>query len=154
MQVQSLSSERQFDMSNEHKLSPEEYRKILEGIELLDISMVEAKVNVNKDQTQPGELQINIKDDKEYKLQENGVVDIRQRYELDARKLKSKSRYLQIAATFLVRLRSKEEFTADFYDIYKEVSLPLNTWPFFREYLHSNTARMGIPPLTLPLLKR
>lgn len=154
MQVRFLSLERQFKMSNEQKMSPEEYRKILEGIELLDIALVEAKVMVNKDQTQPGELQINIKDSKEYKLQENKVIDIHQRYELDARKPKSKSRFLQVSATFLVRLRSKEEFTADFYDIYKEVSLPLNTWPFFREYLHSNTARMGIPPLTLPLLKR
>ncbi len=29
----------------------------------------------------------------------------------------------------------------------------LNIWPFWREFVHSSTSRMGLPPLTLPLFR-
>jgi len=50
-------------------------------------------------------------------------------------------------------LKSKEKFTDEFFDVYKEVSLKLNTWPYFREFVNNITSRMNIPPLTIPFFK-
>ncbi|HED37058.1 MAG TPA: hypothetical protein ENI76_02255 [Ignavibacteria bacterium] len=69
------------------------------------------------------------------------------------RKPSSKSRYIQIEVTFVVTLKSKFEFTEDFFEIYKEISLHLNTWPYLREFVNQATARMNVPSLTLPLYK-
>ncbi|MDI6766122.1 MAG: hypothetical protein QME52_04790 [Bacteroidota bacterium] len=141
-------------MTSKPKLSPEDYRKILGGVNLIEISLKESKTFVNKDIRSTTDLEIGIRDESHFEQEKEGVINILQRYELDARKPKSKSRYIQISLTFLVRMNCKEPFTEDFFSIYKEVSLQLNTWPFFREFVHSMTSRMNIPPMTLPLLKR
>lgn len=36
---------------------------------------------------------------------------------------------------------------------FKEANAIFNTWPFFREYLHSTVLRMGYPALSAPFLK-
>lgn len=37
--------------------------------------------------------------------------------------------------------------------IFERVSLPVNAWPFIRQFVHDMTQRMSWPPLMLPLLK-
>lgn len=135
------------------KISPEEYKKIIGGIDLVSISMKDSKSFLNIDLKAPSEISINIKDNTEFKIREEGEVLIFHKYFVDARKPESKSRYVQMEVTFLVRLVSKEAFTQEFFNIYKNVSLHLNTWPYFREFVNQITSRMGIPPLTLPLFK-
>jgi len=46
----------------------------------------------------------------------------------------------------------EEDLDAYFY-IFERVSLPVNAWPFIRQFVHDMTQRMGWPPLMLPLLK-
>ena len=36
---------------------------------------------------------------------------------------------------------------------FREGNAVFNVWPFFREYLHSQMQRMGLPPLTAPFLR-
>lgn len=54
---------------------------------------------------------------------------------------------------FAVVLISKEPMTKRMFQIYSENNLNLNTWPYARELVNNVTARMGIPPLTLPFFK-
>ena len=37
-------------------------------------------------------------------------------------------------------------------DAFAKLNGVFNCWPFWREYLQSSTVRMGLPPLTLPLI--
>ena len=47
-----------------------------------------------------------------------------------------------------------EEYERDAYlQIFEQVSLPINAWPFIRQFVHDMTQRMNWPPLMLPLLK-
>ena len=133
------------------KLSPEEYKKILQGIKLMGISLKESKAFINTDLKAPTELNIKIKDEASFKVKEENEVHVFQLYSLDARKPSSKSRYIQIEVNFIIKLSSKEIFTEDFFEIYKNISLHLNTWPYFREYVNQATARMNIQALTIPL---
>lgn len=135
------------------KITPEEYQKILKGLDLISISLKETKCYLNTDIKIPNELNIEINSEERFKIINEEQIQITQKYFLDARKRNSKSRFLQIDLTLLILLKSKENFTSEFFDVYKEVSLKLNTWPYFREFVNNMTMRMNIPPLTLPLFK-
>jgi len=143
-------------MSTENKkpiISPEEYKKILKGLDLISISLKESKAFINTDINPPIELSIQIKDEASYKIKDDRFVFIFQKYKIDARKPESKTRFIQIEVVFLVKVHSEDKFTDEFFDIYKNVSLHLNTWPYLREFVNQTTSRMNIPPLTLPFYK-
>ncbi len=57
-------------------------------------------------------------------------------------------------AELVVRYSSEKKITDDIFGLFKEVNLPVNTWPYFREYVHSCMGRLNLPPLVLPALKR
>jgi len=47
-----------------------------------------------------------------------------------------------------------DQYESDaFLHIFQQVSLPVNAWPFIRQFVHEMTQRMNWPPLMLPLLK-
>jgi hypothetical protein len=135
------------------KISPEEYKRVIQGLDLKNISMQDSKASLNTEIKVPTELNISIKDEAEFKVRNDGEVLIFHNYVVDARKPESKSKFIKLETTFLVKMTSKESFTQDFFDIYKNVSLHLNTWPYFREFVNQMTARMNVSPLTLPLFK-
>lgn len=135
------------------RISPEDYKKILQGLDLISISLKESKTFLNIDITPPTELNIQIKDEANYKAKEEGIVFVFQKYKIDARKPQSKTRFFQLEVTFLVKVFSKENFTEEFFDVYKNISLHLNTWPYLREFVNQTTSRMNVPPLTLPFYK-
>lgn len=133
------------------KISPEDYRKILKGLELKDILLCSLKADLKHELLSEG-MKISIKDNAEFETNDDEFI-IRNKYTLSA-KNKNNKIALKIECTFIVVFDSREEITDDFFEVYKDTSLPLNVWPFFREFVNSTTARMNIPPLTLPLLKR
>ncbi|MFZ1520160.1 MAG: hypothetical protein WAU11_15390 [Ignavibacteriaceae bacterium] len=140
-------------MSEQNKLSPEDYKKILTGIDLINISLKESKSFINTDVKNPIDIKIDINTESSFELKENNIVNITQHYKFDARKQNSKSRYVQIEVKFLVVLLSKETFSQEFFDIYKEISLRLNTWSYLREFINNMTSRMNVPSFTIPLFK-
>ena len=40
--------------------------------------------------------------------------------------------------------------TKEFFDVFKELSLPTIVWPYFREYIQNMVSRTGLPPFVLP----
>lgn len=58
-----------------------------------------------------------------------------------------------IEVTFGVEFVSKEEMTEEFFAIFADVNLPVNTWPFLRAFLFTTVGRMGWAPITLPAFK-
>ena len=133
------------------KISPDEYRRILDGIELKNILISNIKADLKHELLTEG-MKIVIKDDAQYEMRENDFI-IKNKYILTAKNQANKIA-LKIECVFIVVFETKYEITDGFFEIYKDLSLPLNVWPFFRELVNSTTARMNIPPLTLPLLKR
>jgi hypothetical protein len=43
--------------------------------------------------------------------------------------------------------------TDEMFGVFSKTSLPLNTWPYFREFANSIMTRMGLPGVVLPVLK-
>ena len=132
-------------------ITPEEYGKILKGIELKNILLSEIKASIKHEILSEG-LKINIKDEADFEFENNEFI-VFNKYVLTA-KNKEKKTALKIEAKYIIVFESEREITESFFEVYKKISLPLNIWPFFRELVNTTTARMNIPPLTLPLLKR
>lgn len=59
--------------------------------------------------------------------------------------------FFELDASFVVDYRSRLPMTPVIFETFKDVNLPLNTWPYFREYLGSTMARSNWVPYTLPV---
>lgn len=62
--------------------------------------------------------------------------------------------FAEIKCTYAAEYESEMPMTKDLFTVFKELNLPLNTWPYIREFVHGTTNRMGLPGLVLRSLKR
>jgi hypothetical protein len=58
-----------------------------------------------------------------------------------------------IRAEFEVRYSTTERMTTQIFTEFRRRNLPLNTWPYFREFVHAVLARTGWPVFVLPVYK-
>ncbi len=56
-----------------------------------------------------------------------------------------------IKAKYLLTFTTNVAVPQAFYEIFKGVSLPMHTWPYFRELVFCLTSRTTLPRFTLPL---
>ncbi len=133
------------------KMTPQEYRSILDDIELQSLYLKKLDSYILHDQIGEG-MSVVIKDNSTYSNTDEGFI-AESRYTLNA-KNQQKKIVLKIDCVYAIIFESSKNITDPFFEIYKDMSLPLNVWPFFREMVNSITSRMNIPPLTLPLIKR
>lgn len=59
-----------------------------------------------------------------------------------------------VEVTFGLDFDSTQPMTDALFKIFEEVNLPVNTWPYLREYLATTMGRMSWAPFTLPAVKR
>jgi hypothetical protein len=138
--------------TEEYKLSPKDYGEILKQVELEDIMLEECSAKARKDRlTKPAT--VSIKQSMSYEKQGENLVLITSNYELIASSGLKKDFALKILCLFKLRYSSSSPLTDDFLGIFTERNVPMQTWPYFREFVQSMTQRMNIPPLTIPLLK-
>ena len=75
-------------------------------------------------------------------------------YKLDGVKRSegTEEKVFAITASFqLSYMKAKEiEITKEFVNVFKDNSIELVSWPYFREFVQNMISRMGFPPLTLP----
>ncbi len=134
------------------KIQPETYTKILNGIELKNIHLESFKGKLDL-KVKPKSPVVDISGKANFTTGHDDCIEVSQEWTIIGKDIETKSQFLEISVTYCLILTSQEEFSKDFFEIYERTSLPLNTWPFVREFVNSMTARMNIPPLTLPLLK-
>lgn len=135
------------------RLSPKEYRKILDNVQLDIISLDSCSAKVNQDKFGK-QMKSTIKDKVSYNLLDENEVIFIQHYDFISTKTNQKEFALKISCSFSAKFSSVEPLSDDFLEIFSKVNIHVNTWPYFREFVQSITQRMSLPPVTLPLLKR
>ena len=60
---------------------------------------------------------------------------------------------VRVSVSLEARYGSKTLMTDAIFAEFERVNLPLNTWPYFREFLQSTLTRAGWPPFVLPAFK-
>jgi preprotein translocase subunit SecB len=64
---------------------------------------------------------------------------------------KTKQRALAVECSFGSHFHGKKPFAEDFARRFASSEFRFIVWPFFREYIFDLTARMAIPPVTIPI---
>jgi preprotein translocase subunit SecB len=141
-------------MNKNKKPNSEKYREFIKTIELRDIKLIELNTHIIEEQpTTDNVLKVDIKTTNEHKMF-NNILIFYVNYILTMKQ--SKKVVLKIKAIYKVdyELLKRIEIDEKTIDFFSEMNLPLNVWPFFRELCNDITAKMRIPSLVLPLLKR
>lgn len=131
-------------------ISPKEFSRLLAKIELRDVYLKEAKTTLFSRELVDGGVWTF---DEAFRTTENepdhATIEIK--YLL---KGKCKRRNIfTISCIYVAEFTAEEKIPESFFEIYNKYSLPLQTFPFFREFTNSVISRMGLPPLVMPLRK-
>lgn len=133
------------------KVSPKSYNKFIDGLDLLEIKLAYSESQAEEDFSLPAEVET--EDSKDYKQLEEGKFIVTHEYKLKTIEKGKKKAGLKINAIYKLIYQSEIPITDEIFEVFSEISLPLHTWPYFRQFVHEMTSRMGLPPLTLDLLK-
>jgi len=136
------------------QVAPAEYAKFIDQIELVDIWLRSATITNDQGPDSPSDASLALRNHAEYELSDGDFegFDVAQTYE--ARFEKGERLLASVDVTFGLRFRSKQPMTDTIFRLFNEVNLPVNTWPYFREFLSATLGRMGWMPFTLPAIKR
>ena len=133
-------------------LSPEEYSNMLSSIELRQILLNDCSAKKHDIKSKGGTIDLDISMRLGYDQNAN-EANFLATYKLDGvkRSDSEEEKIFTLSASFLLSyMKNKEvEINKDFVSIFKENSIELVSWPYFREFVQNMIARMGFPPLTL-----
>ena len=142
-------------MKTKKRISPEKYGEILKDLKFNSIYLKEANFFIDREYYFINEkIELKISDEAEFQKKKEGTIDVFHNYKLHAFAIDSESKLLSIECNFCLNFTSKKEFSSEFFEVFKDINMPINSWPFFREFVFNATSRMNIPPLTIPLIKR
>jgi hypothetical protein len=136
--------------------SPEEYQTFVRGLELVDVRLVGCDVSAQEAIDDPSRVVLNLDQQTTFNVFE-GAFEAVQEYQFYFLDREKEDELGQIDASFgFVYETDQATDAADFeryLEVFSFVSLPVNVWPFAREFVHDMTMRLGWPRLDLPLLK-
>lgn len=135
-------------------MDPKKYLNILKDIELNQIYLESCSAELKRRNIELHKnLQVIIRDRASFEQIKN-KLKITQKFFLTVKTPEMKKDFaIKASVAFCLIYGTKTVVDKEFFDTYREVNLPLNTWPYLREYVQSITQRMNVPPLTLPLFK-
>ena len=133
-------------------MEPIEYRKLLQQVELQSIVLDSCSVKTNRDRL-AGNMKLDIRNKMEYAIEEELSAIVTAKYDLTATKSTKKDFALKLGCIYRVTLTSEKPIIGEFMDIFINVNIHTNTWPYFREFVQSTLQRIGYPPFTLPFFK-
>jgi len=132
------------------KLPKKEYENFINGLTLKEIKIISCSAEVKKGFSTPANLKL--KEHPNY-IKNNGKFIAYIEYILEGVKKGEKKKGFEIKVKYQVSYRTEISITDEIFKIFAQTSLRLHTWPYFREFVHEMTNRMGLPPLVLDVLK-
>jgi len=132
------------------RISPEEYVRLLGGLELKEVRLVRCEASCDPDIaeeafSQNAPVGVDVSETAAFSHQDGKVV-IQHDYSIRSRH-KRRSLF-KLTARFNV-VFAAAEFTPEFFEAFKQVSLRSLTWPYIHELTASIIGRMELPTLNL-----
>jgi hypothetical protein len=127
-----------------------EYRDFISQMGVGDICILSANMKRFGSLSGPRpDVEVNYKDKAQYANQGSGFMAFH-RYDVTVKDDKGKKRLALVSVTFAVYYVSKIPMTDQIFEKFCQLNLPLNTWPYFREFTHNSLARMNLPEVIAP----
>jgi hypothetical protein len=136
--------------SRESSPIQEEYRDFIAQIELVDIWLRSIQAENRHGPLKPDNVNVGVESTARWEPTE---VGFRAFHSYTVAIESEGSRAAEVLVTFALDFSSPQLMTDRLFNVFAEVNLPVNTWPYLRAYLADMVARMGWTPLTLPAFK-
>lgn len=145
-------------MSEDHQPSPEEYGTFVKGLELTRVRMVRSQVEAPYPVSDASAVRIEFDKDTQFLVHEEiESFEVLSRFDFTFEEEGIDDPVGAISVTYSFLYESDrvggDEDLQPYFEIFEDVSLPVNVWPFVREYVHNTTSRIDWPTLDLPLVK-
>lgn len=75
-------------------------------------------------------------------------------YQIKLVEAEQETPFAEIKCIYAAEYSSEIPMDDNIFSVFRELNLPLNVWPYVREFVHGTTSRMGLPALVLRSLKR
>lgn len=124
------------------------YSNLVDDIELKDLFILESSMKREENFYPPAK--VSIETECEYQNTDGGFKAYI-KYSLKATEKKKKQLGFSIYVEYLVIYNSKTEMTDDLFKEFSNTTLVIETWPYFRQYVHTTTLIFGLPSLVLQL---
>lgn len=132
----------------------EKYNKFISSLSLDEMYLKNSTIDYNDSSQFEGGQNVDLDAPQaSYIKLTKGTYKINQKFQLKTKQKKSRKYTICIKSEFVLIYSSEQELTDEIFEIFAVRNVMLNVWPFFREFVQSTVARMGLPLLTLPLLK-
>jgi preprotein translocase subunit SecB len=137
------------------KISPQEYRTILESLELTSVSLIESTSKLKEENISKA-LAVEV-DEKNAFTQNGNTLVIAYNYKLSAKNENSADEpAVLISAKYSIKYKISKELaiSKEFMRIFLDLTVSMLLWPYFREYVNNLVYRMGMPTLVLGLKRK
>jgi len=125
------------------------YNDFVTQIEIIDLHIVSAQINMLDYSYFPSSAEVKWRMRASYEKAEE-QFNVSHRYNVTILDKETKEAKAKISVTFRVVYSSGIPISDDLFEIFKGHNLPLNTWPYFREFVHNAILRMGWPSFIAP----
>ncbi len=132
-------------------ISKSEYNNFIKNLSLKELKLIYASASVQNNFSPPAKLRIN--DVSEYKEIDNKQISVLIKYHLEAIKQNTEKPGLIIDVHYGLLYTAEIPMTEEIFKIFKQSSLRMQTWPYFRQFVHQITLDMHLPPLVLDTIK-
>lgn len=139
-------------------ISPNNFYEVLDGLEIvkIDVDDFSGKViNRAKLLTRDSKRRVSVAEKSEYRCSDDTEVIVKHSYAVTviSEGEDKAEKLLTLALRFRLLYDSKEAFTDEFFEQFRQLSLRVQTAPFARAWIHDHCLRMGVPPLIMPLIR-
>ncbi|NPA43293.1 MAG: hypothetical protein GXO27_04620 [Chlorobi bacterium] len=136
------------------KLSPETYKQIIDNLKLSTIRLTKVQGQLYEENVLPNAtLDAQLKERVGYEQKEHHLK-INYSFILKIYDPNSSKPVIEIKATYQViyQLKNLEIIIPkEFIDIFKEMTVSMMLWPYFRQLAHDLITKMNFPPFVLPM---
>jgi hypothetical protein len=134
-------------------VSSDEYAEFISQINLRRIWLNEAHVKNYRGFRTPEHATVNMASTERWEQDDRGFIAF-QKWDVTFADRDTDHVHAELTAEFGLHFSSDIPMTEPIFEIFADANLPVNTWPYLREFLGSTLSRMNWFPFTLPALKR
>jgi preprotein translocase subunit SecB len=136
------------------KITPDEYRSVLNSLELDTLILIELKSKLKEEFISP-KLGLSFKEKNTFQ-QEGNTLKVYYSFNLTAKDDAKEEPGISIDAKYVVLYSISKEIIVsnEFMRIFCDLTVSMLLWTYFRELVNNVVYRMGMPPLVLPLKRK
>ena len=137
----------------EYTVPPKEYAAYVKGINIKEIKFENGSFKFTNSELVDSKSKLKPKFKKgkpELKEIHDDYFVVHHKLGFSVVEVSSRKLVIDVKCCIVVVYNHADGITKEMFEPFGDFNVPVNTWPYFREFVNSATTRLGLPPFTLP----